>query len=52
MEMKIAVAKLVVSFELRLAPGEDGAKLLRNSKDHTAMVCAPLRLAMRPICDH
>lgn len=48
MEMRAAVAKLVTNFEIRLAPGEDGHRLLNESKDHLAMFCGPVYLDMKP----
>ncbi|KAJ0425150.1 cytochrome P450 [Aspergillus carlsbadensis] len=48
MEMKVAIAKLVTTFEIALAPQEDGRQLLEGSKDNTAIVCKPVWLSMKP----
>lgn len=48
MELKYVVAKLVSSFRIRFASGEDGGKLLKNSKDHMTLSCNELWLDMKP----
>lgn len=49
MEMRHVIAKLVTQFEFQLGAGEDGSKVANESKDHVAIVCAPLWLEMKPI---
>ncbi|OJJ46455.1 hypothetical protein ASPZODRAFT_32476, partial [Penicilliopsis zonata CBS 506.65] len=41
MEMKYVLAKLIISFDISLAEGEDGAAL-KKSKDHVAVACGEL----------
>ncbi|KAL4950529.1 cytochrome P450 [Aspergillus filifer] len=48
MEMKITIAKLVATFDIGLAPQEDGRGLIEGSKDNTAIVCEPVWLSMKP----
>ncbi|KAJ5714425.1 uncharacterized protein N7483_011606 [Penicillium malachiteum] len=49
MEMKQVLARIVTTFEFQLGPEEDGTKLINESRDHTAMSCAPLYLKMKAI---
>ncbi|KAJ5902906.1 hypothetical protein N7495_003434 [Penicillium taxi] len=48
MEMKNAIATVVNNFDIKLAQGEDGYKLLNESKDNTAICCEPVWLDMEP----
>lgn len=38
------VAKLVTAYDINYAPGEDGTKLLNESRDHFTVGLAPLNL--------
>ncbi|KAJ6035940.1 hypothetical protein N7540_000219 [Penicillium herquei] len=49
MEMKQVLARILTTFEFQLGPEEDGAGLINESLDHTAMSCAPLWLKMKKI---
>ena len=44
MEMKTVVPLLLSKFDVRLAPGEDGAELLDKSKDAFTLRMAELKL--------
>ncbi|KAH9898967.1 cytochrome P450 monooxygenase-like protein [Xylariomycetidae sp. FL2044] len=43
-EMRVVIAKLVLEFEIALAPGETGASILENSKDVFTTICGDLML--------
>ena len=47
MEMKTVIAKMVARFDIRFAPGEDGKKLLEDSKDVFITELADLFLEFR-----
>ena len=47
MEMKTVIAKVVMRFDIRFAPGEDGKKLLEESKDVFITEIADLFLEFR-----
>ncbi|KAJ5322947.1 hypothetical protein N7452_011236 [Penicillium brevicompactum] len=49
MEMKQALAKLVTSFDFKIAPGHDENRVIDESKDHTVYSCEPLWLKMETI---
>lgn len=44
MEMRTLTAQIVMKFDVSLAPGEDGERLLRGSRDHFTMHLEELRL--------
>jgi cytochrome P450 len=43
-ELRTLTAQLLDRFEVTLAPGEDGSRLLRETKDHFTTGLAPLDL--------
>ncbi|TVY78438.1 Cytochrome P450 monooxygenase FCK2 [Lachnellula suecica] len=48
MELRTVAAKLVTAFDISFAPGENGKKLLDESKDHFTVGLAALKLQFRP----
>lgn len=44
MEMRVVTAKLVQRFDVALAPGEDGTKILYQTKDHFTVDLGDLNL--------
>jgi len=44
MELRLLTAQLVARFDIAFAPGEDGRRLLEESKDHFTMGLMPLNL--------
>ena len=42
------IARLVMSFDIAFAPGEDGSKLLNESKDGFTMIVADMYLLLTP----
>ena len=48
MELRAVVARLLWRFDVALAPGEDRARLRKESRDVFAMVCGPLMLSFTP----
>jgi cytochrome P450 len=47
MEMKTVIARLVQTFEIELAPGEDGSTLLTQSHDHLTLDPGSLMLSFK-----
>lgn len=47
MEIRLLTAQLIMQFDVALAPGEDGTKLLQKSRDHFTMGLADLELVFR-----
>lgn len=47
MEIRLLTAQLIMQFDVTLAPGEDGSKLLQKSRDHFTMGLADLELVFR-----
>jgi len=48
MELRAVIARLVMSFDIAFAPGEDGSKLLNESKDGFTMIVADMYLLLTP----
>ena len=44
LEIRTVVAKLITAYDVKYAPGEDGSKLLNESRDHFTIGLAPLNL--------
>lgn len=44
MEIRLVTARLVMLFDVALATGETGRRLLTESKDHFVMELAPLEV--------
>lgn len=44
MELRSVVARVVTSFDVNFAPGEDGRALMEESKDTFTMELAPMEL--------
>ena len=44
MQIRTVTAKLISTFDISLAPGEDGSKLLNRSRDHFTMGLNDLNL--------
>lgn len=49
MELRIAVARLVTKFNIQFAPGENGEKLMNDSKDYFTISIADLKLCFSQI---
>lgn len=49
MELRTLTAKILLEYDVSLADGEDGSKLLHQSKDHFSMTPAPLELVFTPV---
>lgn len=47
MEMKTVIARVVQTFEIELAPGEDGSTLFTQSYDHLTLDVGPLMLSFK-----
>jgi cytochrome P450 len=47
MEIRTVIARLVMSFDIAFAPGEDGRKLLEESKDAFTMIVAEMYLLLK-----
>jgi cytochrome P450 len=47
MELRTVIARLVMAFDIAFAPGEDGKKLLEESKDAFTMVVADMYLVLK-----
>lgn len=43
------MARVLLEYKVAFAPGEDGYRLLNESKDHFTMSLAPLDLAFTPL---
>lgn len=48
LEIRTVVAKLVTAYSFGFAPGEDGSKLMNESRDHFTVGLAPLELKFNP----
>jgi cytochrome P450 len=48
MELRAVIARLIMSFDIAFAPGEDGSKLLNESEDGFTMVVADMYLLLTP----
>jgi hypothetical protein len=48
MELRTVVAKLVTTFDVAFAPGEDGRRLLEETEDCFTSNCADLFLTFTP----
>lgn len=44
LEIRTVVAKLITAYKFGFAPGEDGSKLMNESRDHFTLGLAPLHL--------
>jgi len=44
MELRCVLAKLLMAFDVSLAPGEDGTDLIQKGRDHFTMETGPLNL--------
>lgn len=49
MEIRTLMARVLLEYKVAFAPGEDGYRLLNESKDHFTMSLAPLDLAFTPL---
>jgi cytochrome P450 len=49
MEMKVLIAKAVSSFDVQMAPGEDGKDLMDNCKDYMTLWLPTLKLCLVPL---
>jgi hypothetical protein len=47
MQIRTLVAKLVMNFDISFAPGESGAKLIEQSRDHFTLGLEDLNLEFR-----
>lgn len=47
LEIRMTVAKVLSSFDVELAPGEDGHELLYNTRDHFTLGLGALRLCFQ-----
>jgi cytochrome P450 len=48
MELRAVIARLVMSFDIAFAPGEDGSKLVNESRDGFTMVVADMYMLLTP----
>lgn len=48
MELRCVLAKLITTFDVKLAPGEDGTDLIQKSRDHFTIEPGPLNLCFTP----
>ena len=48
MEMRTLTAQLLLAYDVALAPGEDGYKLLYETKDHFTLGLGELSLVFTP----
>ena len=48
-EMRTLAAQLLLAYDVALAPGEDGHKLLYETKDHFTLGLAELNLIFTPV---
>jgi cytochrome P450 len=48
MEMKVLIAKAVASFDIQMAPGEDGKDMMENCKDYMTLWLPTLMLCLVP----
>lgn len=48
-ELRTLTARLLIENDISLAEGEDGWRLLNESKDHFSMSLAPLDLVFSPL---
>ena len=48
MEMRTLTAQLLLAYDVALAPGEDGHKLLYETKDHFTLGLGELNLVFTP----
>jgi cytochrome P450 len=48
LEMRTLVAQLILNFDVKLAPGEDGTRLLTRTKDHFTVTPGQLDLVFTP----
>lgn len=47
MELKILLTKLLMTFDVSLAPGETGKDLIEKSRDHFTIETGPLNLVFK-----
>ena len=47
MEVRTITAQIIDQFDVALAPGEDGSRLINKSKDHFTMGLEPLELTFK-----
>lgn len=47
MELRNAIAKLLTNFDVEFAPGEDGKRLLFETRDHFTLGMAPMKLVFK-----
>ena len=48
MELRTLVTRLIKSFDVEFAPGEDGSKVLTKTKDHFTVDVGDLELVFKP----
>lgn len=48
MELRTVIALLVSQFDVKFAPGEDGAPLIKDSKDYFTISLCDLHLVFTP----
>ena len=48
MELRVVMAKLLLSFDVSYAPGETGKDLVGKSRDHFTIETGPLNLVFTP----
>jgi cytochrome P450 len=47
MELRSVLAKLILTFDVDFAPGEDGTNLIEKGRDHFTMETGPLNLVFK-----
>jgi tryprostatin B 6-hydroxylase len=47
MQIRTIAAKIILNFDVQFADGEDGTKLLENSRDHFTLGLADLNLVFK-----
>jgi cytochrome P450 len=48
MEIRAVIANIITKFDVSFGPGEDGSRLLNETKDCFTLVMAPLNLTFTP----
>jgi len=49
MELRTLTARILLDFECKLAPGEDGTRLMTETKDHFTVDLGSLDLVFTPV---
>lgn len=49
LELRTLTARILLEFDVQFAPGEDGTKLLNESKDHFTVTMADMELLFKPL---